>query len=518
MTSIQAIAPQRFIRFSILPVAFSVLLLGGCASVQQRPLASEEIVADGLSEVKKLGEEIEPLAGPLTLEDAIARAIKYNLDRRVKLMEESVARGQWDTGRFDLLPKLVASAGYHERNNDLITKSKDSVTGVPSLANPYISSDRNSTGIDLGVTWSLLDFGQSYYAERVSSERIQIAGERRRKALHLLIQDVRSAFWRAASAQKLRQTVQKTIAEGDEALNLARQAEAERLRNPLESLRYQRQLLENLRLLETVEQELSSARVELASLTRLPLGQDMVVAEPKQEMALWWQNVPVEKMEQLAIAQNADLRESIHNTRIATDEARRGLLRLFPNLTFNYGAHQSNDSYLINQNWNDAGLQLSFNLFNLLGMSAQEKLGEAGIELAKQQRLATTMGVLAQVHLARQQLSNVHRQYVRADSIWKVDLAISEQIANREQAQTQTKLDRIANQTSAILSELRRYQALANLQAAASRLQATLGVEPKIEGSSEMRLAELTAVVANALRTWDEGRFEGVASDTPSKP
>jgi len=518
MTPFNFIASLRNLRLSVLPVALGVLLLGGCASVQQRPLNSDHVLADGLSEVKKLGHEIEPLSGPLTLEEAIARAIKYNLDRRVKLMEESVARGQWDAGQFDLLPKLVASAGYHDRSNDLITKSKDSVTGVPSLTNPYISSDRNATVVDLGFTWSLLDFGQSYYAERVSSERLLIAGERRRKALHLLMQDVRSAFWRAASAQKLQQTVQRTLAEGEDALSLARQAEAERLRNPLDSLRYQRQLLENLRLLESVEQELSSARVELASLTRLPLGQEIAVVEPTEEMSLWWQEVPVEKMEQVALVHNADLRESVHNIRIAADEARRGLLRLFPNLTFTYGIHQSNDSYLINQNWNDAGLQLSFNLFSLLGRSAQEKLGDAGIELAKQQRLATTMGVLAQVHLARQQLGNVHRQYVRADNIWKVDQAISEQVANREQAQTQTKLDRIANNTSAILSELRRYQALATLQAAASRLQATLGVEPAIDASSDVQVSELAAVIGKSLRTWNSGHFESLATENLSKP
>ncbi|KKU43683.1 MAG: Outer membrane efflux protein, partial [Berkelbacteria bacterium GW2011_GWA2_46_7] len=42
------------------------------------------------------------------------------------------------------LPKLVAAAGYHDRSNDLTTRSKDSVTGAPSLANPFISSSRAS--------------------------------------------------------------------------------------------------------------------------------------------------------------------------------------------------------------------------------------------------------------------------------------------------------------------------------------------------------------------------------------
>lgn len=493
----------------------AALLLAGCATSRPQPLSSQAVVADSVTDLGRLRDEVEPLAGPLSLEEAIARAIKYNLDRRVRLMEEALAQGQWEAGQYDMLPRLTASAGYRDRNNDLITRSRDSVTGAPSLANPYISSDRSGVTGDLSFTWSLLDFGQSYYAARTSGNRVLIAGERRRKALHLLVQDVRTAFWRLASAQKLRGTVLATIADGEGALELSRKAEAERLRSPLDSLRYQRQLLENLRLLESVDQELSSARVELAALARLPLTGDLQIAEPSQQISTWWQDMPVEKMEEQALAQNAELRESFYNARIAADEARRGLVRLFPGLSFSYGVHHSNDSYVINKSWNEAGVQLSYNLFGLLSVGAQKAAGEAGIELARRQRLAVTMGVLTQVHLARLQLANAYRQYQRADGIWKVDRGIAEQIANREQAQTQTRLDRIANQTSAILSELRRYQAMAGVHAAASKLQATLGAEPQIEASQSMSVAQLTEAVSSAVQRWEAGQTTAAQAEVP---
>ncbi len=489
------------------------LILGGCASIQPEPLTTTEVAAAGAKDVQRIRNDVEPLAGALSLDEAIARAIKYNLERRVRMMEEAVSLGRLEVGGFDMLPKLVASAGYRERNNDLITRSKDSVTGLPSLANPYISSDRSALTTDLSFTWSLLDFGQSYYAAKQSAERALIAGERRRKALHLLVQDVRTAFWRAASAQKLKADVRATIVEAEGALVESRKAEAERLRNPLDSLRYQRQLLENLRLLEAIDQELSSARIELASLTNLPLTGELSVVEPAQELSTKWLEIPAERMEQQAIAQNADLRESFYSVRLATEEARRGLLRLFPGLSFNYAAHKSDDSYLINQRWNEAGVQLSFNLLGLLAAPAQMRLGEAGQSLAEQQRLATLMGVLTQVHLARLQLGNAYRQYQRADGIWLVDRSIAEHMANREQAQTQTKLDRIANQTSAILSELRRYQAMAQVHAATSKLQATLGLEPAIEGSQEMPISQLSEAVGASLRQWDEGKLPLVEDD-----
>jgi hypothetical protein len=62
----------------------------------------------------------------------------------------------------------------------------------------------------------------------------------------------------------LKADVKKTIRLAEEALDDSRKAATERVRNPLEPLRYQRQLLENMRLLESIDQELSSAQLDLA--------------------------------------------------------------------------------------------------------------------------------------------------------------------------------------------------------------------------------------------------------------
>lgn len=492
---------------TVFPI-LGISVLSGCASLVPEPLTGPEIAAVTAADREKALRDVEPLHGPLTLQEAIARAIKYNLDHRTRMLEEALASGQLEVGNFDLLPKLVASAGYRDRNNDLISRSTDSVTGQPSLTHPYISSSRRATTTDLSFTWSLLDFGQSYYASKQNADRVLIAGERRRKAMHILMQDVRTAFWRTASAQQLKGEVRTAISAAEDALADARKAEAERLRNPLDSLRYQRQLLENLRLLEAIDQELSSARVELASLTNLPVGQDISVVEPNGSLDARWLNMPVEKMEEQAIAHNADLRESVYDARIASQETRRTLLKLFPGLSFSYGAKSSDDSYLIHQNWTEVGAQLSFNLLGLLSAPAQMRLADAGLALAEQRRMATQMAVLAQVHLARLQYGNAVRQFERADAIWKVDADIAAHVANREAAQVQTKLDLVSNRTGAILSQLRRYQALSQVQAAAGKLQASLGLEPVIEGSHDLSLAQFTQLVDAAMKQWDTAKLE----------
>ena len=90
----------------------------------------------------------------------------------------------------------------------------------------------------------------------------------------------RSRRWRGAATCSavtrqpwLSSSLRSATQSADLALTDVRKVEAEKLRSPVEPLRYQRQLLENLRLLEVIEQELSPARLELAALMGMAPGQ-----------------------------------------------------------------------------------------------------------------------------------------------------------------------------------------------------------------------------------------------------
>lgn len=488
-----------------LPLLGAVLLVSGCAQLTPEPVRQPTLLAQSTLDRASAQRGVEPVTGPISLPQAMARALKYNLDRRARMMEEAIALGQLDLSKFDMLPRVMASAGYRHRSEDNTTRAVDSVTGAPSLANPFISSSRDHTVSDFGVTWNLLDFGLSYVSAQQNADRVLIAAERRRKASHILLQDVRTAFWRTASAQKLRTKIRDSIVLAEEALVDARKAEDERLRSPIESLRYQRQLLENLRLLEGIDQELASAQIELATLVNAPPGTALQVIEPAEELSDAILEQPVESLETVAIANNADLREQHYNVRIAQAETRKVFFKLFPNLNLNANLKYDTDKYLVHNSWNETGAQLSFNLFNLLSAPSQMRLTEAGIALADQRRVTMQMAVLAQMHLARLYYANSLKQFRRADAIWSVDERINQHGANRAKAESQGKLEQVSNNTTAILSLLRRYQALALAHAASSKLQAVLGVEPAVESQLGLPLAELSAVIDTATRSQNNG-------------
>lgn len=475
--------------------------LSACSMIQPAPLSDQSMAEQGVQDRATAQRGVEPISEAISLNQAMARALKYNLDRRGKMMEEAMAFRQLDVSHFDMLPKLLAQAGYYWRDNDKVSMSRNAQTGQLS-SSQFISQEREHETSALTLSWNLLDFGVGYFNTRQQADRVLIAAEKRRKAMHLLMQDVRTVFWRAYAAQKLRDDVRSTTQMAEEALSDSRKAENERLRNPVDALRYQRQLLENLRLLEAIDQELATAKIELAALINAPIGQSFTLQAPEETVNHDVLSVPASQMEERVMFQNPDIREHYYNARIAREETRKTLVRLFPNLLINYGYNYDTDKYLLNNNWREASAVLSFNIFNLLTGPSQMKLAEAGVGLADQRRVAIQMAVLAQVHIARQQVANAINQFERADAIWETDRRISEHMKNREVTQTQGKLESVANQTTAILSLLRRYQALAQAQAAEARLQATLGAEPMIGSVDEITLADLTRDLSLRGNVW----------------
>ncbi len=81
------------------PIALAAgLLIAGC-SVTPEPVDPAANLERARRDLAVLFAPQEPVAAPVTMHEAMARAIKYNLDERVKLMEMAVAANQLDLSR-----------------------------------------------------------------------------------------------------------------------------------------------------------------------------------------------------------------------------------------------------------------------------------------------------------------------------------------------------------------------------------------------------------------------------------
>ena len=486
-------------------VVISSVVLSACA-VKPNPLTLAEQRLQLAIDREMARKDVESLDGPLTLEEATARAIKYNLDHRVRLMEQAVALGQLDLSRFDMWPQAMATAGYTTRNKPLITEATNSVTGEPSLSDPFISSDQSYWDLSLGLSWSLLDFGVGYYNAKQNADRLLIAQERRRRSMHLLMVDVQNAYWRAASAQALKDDIARTIRLAEKALKNATKLENSNTRQPIDAVKYQKNLLENLRNIDIIQNELSSAQLELANLINLPPSTQMTFAPPSfKDSKTQVTSMPIEKLEEVALVNNADLRETFYDVRITAAETRKAMLRLLPGVSLNWGPNYTTNSYVINQAWNAGAVSLSWNMLSALMIPSVQDQGDAEQALSVQRRMAMQMNVLGQVHLARLQYENALRVLDRSKALEDADRKIKKYTIDGKSSGIHSDAEVVAARTVSIISTMRRYQAVAQLYAANGRLQASLGFEPNLGDVQNTPLAELTAEVGRAMQSWRAG-------------
>ncbi|WP_269631048.1 TolC family protein [Pelomonas sp. BJYL3] len=486
--------PTRSLLAVLVTAAFA-----GCA-IQPQALSPDERQAALKAGRTEMFQQQEPVQGPITLDEAMARAIKYNLDHRVKLMEEVVSQRQLNLSRTDLLPKLALSAGYSGRDNELASSSRSVISGNQSLE-PSTSSDKEHRNGDLSLSWNVLDFGVSYYGAHQQADRVQVAEERRRKVLHLLMQQTRQAWWQAAGAQLLEARIDPVLKLARQALDDSRQVEVEKLRSPLEALTYQRQLLDIVRQLEAVRDELAQAKPRLASIMNLPPGEPFSVAVGGA-LAAPKVSLPVADMEEAAMLRRPELVEAQYNERIGLLETRKALARLLPGVELSVGQHYDSNSYLSNHRWGDVGLRVSWNLFNVLNAGTIRGVAQSQLELARQQRLALSMAVLTQVHVARLDYLGRLKQYQLTDDLNKVEQRILQYTRNAATANSQGKMEEIRASASAMMSELRLYQTYGALQGAYGQLVATLGLDPLPESVPSHDLKALGESVRASEANW----------------
>lgn len=484
--------PQKAMLAAAVALTFS-----GCA-ISVNPLTVEEQTAQFTADRAAMFEQQEAINGPVSLEEAMARAVKYNLDHRLKMMEQALSERQLKLSSYEMLPKLTLAAGYAGRDTELASSSEDIVTRTQSLV-PSTSQDKNRRVADLGFTWNILDFGVSYYQGQQNADRTLIMEERRRKVVHSLMQQVRQAYWLAVGAQQMEARIEPLLQQVEKALADVNTIDREKLRAPLETLNYRRQLLDTLRQLESIRDELAQAKPRLAALMNHEPGKPLELQIPANSdiPALQGQ---LADMEQTALLHRPELIEARYSERISVLETRKAMARLLPGLEFSLGAHYDSNSFLVDRQWNDAGLRISWNLMNVLSGPTMMEAAQAQVDVTKTQRLALNMAVLSQVHIAYRDYLGRKRQYELAKELEQVDTDILQHTRNAARNDAQGRLAEIRASVGALYSELRRFQSFGALHNAYGAMQTTLGHDPLPQKVAAHDVDTLTAAIKEATQ------------------
>jgi outer membrane protein TolC len=498
-------------------LVMTVMLMAGCA-VKPNRFEPEQILQTVLEDRNLVKQQQVHLEGPLSLYESMARAVSYNLDHRIRMMEEAMAMGQLDLARYDLLPLMVAKAGYNWRTEEDASYSRGYVDRILSDRASFSDNPSRFTA-DLRFSWSILDFGVSYYQAKQEADRYLVARNNRLKLVQRLMHQTRVAYTRAQAAMELRPQIRTVLSDAHDALGQLDKLSEQRLQHPLTTLQSKRALLELIGQLESLEQSFLRSEIELKALINVPPGQTLELERSKVIDNLPSFNVPLADLELMALQNSLDISEQMYATRIEQLETRKSLLRLFPDLSFGIGANYDNNSYLVHSNWYDLGADLSWNLMRLATIGSMRKAGEIREGLADTRRMALNMAVVTRLHTSWQQYNDTLSQVKRARQLDQLELEIARHSRADEAADSGSRIERIRSEASALRARMRRHETEAAAQDALGIFVMSLGIDvsAQAQGQRAPTLEELTQQISEQMGLIERGVLPEIkrSSDGP---
>jgi len=479
-------------------VAVGLLSLNGCL-IRPQALERGEVKARVLKDVQAVSTIEAPVTGPIDLYEAVARALKYNLDTKVKTIQIQLAHQQLNVAHYSLLPHASASAGFDGRNNFAGGVGQSILTGRQAVE-PFTSSEKNVFSGNLALSWDVLDFGLSLVRALQAADNVMIAEEEKRRIAVRLVQDVRSAYWKAVSAERVLPRVQFLNESVAKALENTQKIVDQKLQAPLTPLNYQRDLLNIQREVRRLYRELSTAKTQLASMMGLPPGTEFEIVVPERTAAVPVVNLDVQKMEEQALLLRAELRTIDYKKRINAKEVKATFLELFPSLKVSFGGSYNSNSFLLYQNWLTYAAQVSWNLLSVFRTPAKLKAIEANGHLLDVQSLAMTLSILTEVHVGTVQFVLAKQEYQDALNYQRTQAAIVEHTKNMWLTQRTNDLTLIRERANDVAADVRLDSARSGLEAAYATLMASVGEEAVPVSMGQQDLAELTDSIR---RLWE---------------
>jgi multidrug efflux system outer membrane protein len=391
------------INLKLLPIALLTLFVTGC-SITPKAIENEAQLNNTYKGLHEVLSAQQPINHKITLSEAIARTLKYNLDHRVQQAQLMLESGNLKAAYMEMLPALNLGVDYSFGNNELIqnlvnangqtTPGEQSFTPREILSQSY------------GLEWSLLDLGLSFTRAQQQANRVMIAEEERRKIVQQLVQEVVTTYWKAWTAQTMLSEVLRFKEKAELALKRSKEAESKKINTPQIELDYQQVLIKAIRKINQLNAQIMDASANLKRLMNVSSNSQFELTDPGVPLAGLPTIAPqFEKMDTLALIYRPELRQASYQTEIARKGIQAAIINMLPGVDFNFGYNVTNNEFMKNQYWWGGNIGASLNLIQTV------LAGPYAINLANQthsfeqlRQIASTVTVLTQVRIVMRQI------------------------------------------------------------------------------------------------------------------
>ena len=400
-----------------------------------------------------------------------------------------------------MLPQVVANSGYALRSNESASSSLDVVSRIESLKTSTSQEKRINTE-DIGFSWNVLDFGLSYIRAQQSADKSLIAEEAKRKVVQRIIEDVRTTYWRAVSAERLMRKLSLLESRTAQALSNTRKLYQDRETSPITALTYERELVEVKRTIQELERDLKVSKTQLAALMNIPPDEEFSIVVPQRTSKSPQLGMNVNEMVTFAMLNRPELRDVAYQRRINERETDAALLELLPGIQLDAGLNYDSNDFLLNNSWAGLGYKASWNLLKAFQIPKKREVIEMQDELLHQRELALTMAIWTQVHVSNVRYMHMRRELKTADEYLDVQKRLVNQMRAEAKAEHVSEQTLIREEMNTLVAEVKHDIAFASLQNGYANVFASMGLDP-YEGVLDPNLS-VSELAAQLEKMWAE--------------
>lgn len=413
----------------VMMVAVGSLTLTGCRSKLDYHKIRADKSTKHFAEIAKRTLEDKQY----NLQECINLALKNNLDIQMQKLSEAIAKERRDGAVLGMLPDLNLSYSQTSRNNLSGSYSKDMSRTKNGAVNPDYgttdwedkskSSENQESTFKIEAIFSILDFGLAYYSAGQADDKVLLTQEQTRRSAQNLAMSVSQSYYRVATAQHAIKTIETLVVICDDsAKKLAELAESNAL-SPVRLLAEKKSLLNLKRSLINYKRSYQNYCIELKSLMGvMPVGVINVDTTSLDKLEIL-ETSTVEELEQIAIKNRPELLQLDIKSDILAIEAKKSILKMFPNVKFFANWTESSNKYLYNDAWEQIGMNASLNLLNLPGELKNKKALEIEADQLDVKTIALTVGVISQVRIAFENFKEVKERFDLSKEIYETSVA-----------------------------------------------------------------------------------------------
>lgn len=474
--------------FRIMFIFTVMIVLAGCHSAKE---ARERRIKKAADHMGKIKLKVLPKGKVFTLVDCIAIALQHNLDLKVYELKERIADEKVTAQMLGMLPDISISNQFHSRNKTPGSSSQSIETGKQSLVSSR-SVDNTINNLKIELALSVLDFGLAYLNAAQAEDRSLITVEQKRRAEQNLKLDIVKTYFKVAAAQDAIDTTEKLLEKCKKLEEVFAQLQKSKSVSQLRLLDERKRFIRLEKRLMAYRRSYQNACIELRALMGyLPINDIRV--DTKCLKALTISTLPdINTMEKIALVERPELYQLDIQTSITVTEARKTIIKMFPQVKIFMDFINSNNSFLYTQSWWEIGVHAAYNLLKLPQRIAQYRALNSEVDEIAMRTLALSIGVMAQVRIAHANILEVKERYDLDDrtyQAYKKHLKVASQNFDSGGALSRLELDRYELETAETF--INRIISMSSCYVAYYRLLNTLGVNSLDPATVEIVMREV---------------------------